>query len=58
MKTMGWCFVCNTTRPSLPHPSEGTCAFCYNHMVNVKEVSDEEGKESYDYFCNQNPQHV
>ena len=30
---IGYCPVCETHRPSLPAPAEGTCAFCHNHLM-------------------------
>jgi len=28
-----FCPVCRTNRPSLPAPAEGTCAYCFNHLM-------------------------
>ena len=34
---IGYCPVCETHRPSLPAPAEGTCAYCYNHLMKPCE---------------------
>lgn len=28
-----WCPACLALRPSLPPPSEGSCAYCFNHLL-------------------------
>ena len=46
MKT-GFCPVCGVIRESLPAPAEGTCAYCYNHLMH-SECGPCKGWNTYD----------
>ena len=49
---IGYCPVCETNRPSLPKPAEGTCAYCYNHLMRAcKECAHYSNPTGGDPVC-------
>jgi hypothetical protein len=34
---MGWCPVCDGPSISLPEPAEGTCVYCFNHLMTLRD---------------------